>query len=136
VCCYGAQSYRPFGTAAEFTVVPLDHVAPLPENVSPEQGACLGYQASRLTGPPMSGATSLDARCWCKEPGALWDMRVQLARHGGALVIGTVRSPWEEPTARTAGAHEVFLNDQTLLERMKTLAPEGLDHNYRSGVWS
>ena len=28
VWCYGAQSYRPFGTAAEFTVVPLDHVAP------------------------------------------------------------------------------------------------------------
>ena len=26
VWCYGAQSYRPFGTAAEFTVVPLDHV--------------------------------------------------------------------------------------------------------------
>jgi NADPH2:quinone reductase len=36
---YGAQSYRPFGTAAEFTVVPLDHVALLPENVSPEEGA-------------------------------------------------------------------------------------------------
>lgn len=42
VWCYGAQSYRPFGTAAEFTVVPLDHIAPLPQNVSPEQGACLG----------------------------------------------------------------------------------------------
>ena len=40
--CYGAQSYRPFGTAAEFTVMPLDHIAPLPENVSPEEGACLG----------------------------------------------------------------------------------------------
>src|SRR6516225_1669672 len=25
VWCYGAQSYRPFGTAAEFTVVPFDH---------------------------------------------------------------------------------------------------------------
>jgi NADPH:quinone reductase len=42
VWCYGAQSYRAFGTAADFTVVPLDHVAPLPEKVSPEQGACLG----------------------------------------------------------------------------------------------
>src|ERR1700750_352407 len=30
VWCYGAQSYRPFGTAAELTVVPLDHIAPLP----------------------------------------------------------------------------------------------------------
>jgi len=33
VWCYGAQSYRPFGTAAEFTVLPADHVALLPENV-------------------------------------------------------------------------------------------------------
>ena len=40
--CYGAQSYRPFGTAAEYTVVPMDQVAPLPEDVSVEQGACLG----------------------------------------------------------------------------------------------
>src|SRR5262247_2275663 len=42
VWCYGAQSYRPFGTAAEFTVVPVDQIAPLPEKVSMEQGACLG----------------------------------------------------------------------------------------------
>src|SRR5579863_5615553 len=30
VWCYGAQSYRAFGTAAEFTVVPVDKVALLP----------------------------------------------------------------------------------------------------------
>jgi NADPH:quinone reductase len=42
VWCYGAQSYRAFGTAAEFTVVPVDHVAPLPAKVPMEQGACLG----------------------------------------------------------------------------------------------
>jgi NADPH2:quinone reductase len=42
VWCYGAQSYRPFGTAAEFAVVPVDQIAPLPEKVSMEQGACLG----------------------------------------------------------------------------------------------
>src|SRR5262250_432772 len=42
VWCYGAQSYRPFGTAAEFAVVPVDQAAPLPEKASMEQGACLG----------------------------------------------------------------------------------------------
>jgi hypothetical protein len=31
---YGAQSYRVFGTADEFTVVPLRLVVPLPENVA------------------------------------------------------------------------------------------------------
>jgi NADPH2:quinone reductase len=30
------------GTAAEFTVVPLHHVAPSPDSVSPEEGGCLG----------------------------------------------------------------------------------------------
>jgi NADPH:quinone reductase-like Zn-dependent oxidoreductase len=52
VWCYGAQSYRPFGTAAEFTVVPVGKVAPLPANVSREQ------RMSRHT----PGIT--DGRCW------------------------------------------------------------------------
>src|SRR5438128_1202005 len=42
VWCYGAQSYRPFGTAAEYTVVPIAQAVALPERVSIEQGACLG----------------------------------------------------------------------------------------------
>lgn len=53
---------------------------------------------------------------------------VALAQHGGARVIGTVRSQSEEPAARAAGAHEVILNDQRLPERVKALAPEGIDH--------
>ena len=54
VWCYGAQSYRAFGTAAEFTVVPVDHVAPLPANVSMEQGACLGIPGSSFCSPSFS----------------------------------------------------------------------------------
>jgi D-arabinose 1-dehydrogenase-like Zn-dependent alcohol dehydrogenase len=42
VWCYGAQSYRPFGTAAEYTVIPLKQVVQLPANFSLEEGACLG----------------------------------------------------------------------------------------------
>src|SRR5436309_13981869 len=42
VWCYAAQSYRPFGTAAEFTVVPVTQAVPLPDRVSFEQGSCLG----------------------------------------------------------------------------------------------
>jgi NADPH:quinone reductase len=53
---------------------------------------------------------------------------VALAPHAGARVIGTVRSPSEEPVARRAGAHEVALNDQGLVDRIKTLAPDGVDH--------
>jgi len=42
VWCYGAESYRPFGTAAQYTVVPLNLVVGLPDRVPLEQGACLG----------------------------------------------------------------------------------------------
>jgi threonine dehydrogenase-like Zn-dependent dehydrogenase len=51
-----------------------------------------------------------------------------LARRAGARVIGTVRSSAEEPAARTAGAHEVVLNDQALVAGVKALAPDGVDH--------
>jgi len=51
-----------------------------------------------------------------------------LARHAGARVIGTVRSPAEEPAARTAGAHEVVLNTLGLVTGVKALAPDVVDH--------
>ena len=53
---------------------------------------------------------------------------VQLARHAGAHVIGTIRTPAEEQTARQAGAHEVVLNDAELQAHVKAVAPEGIDH--------
>src|SRR5580658_2796997 len=129
VWCYGAQSYRPFGTAAEFTVVPLDHVAALPENVSPDQGACLGipgitaHRAVHVAGD-VTGRTVLVQGA----AGAVGMCAVHLARHAGARVIGTVRSSSEEPAARTAGAHEVILNDATLPARVKAIVPAGIDH--------
>jgi NADPH2:quinone reductase len=129
VWCYGAQSYRPFGTAAEFAVVPPDHVAPLPEKVSPEEGACLGIPgitAHRAVhvGGDVAGRTVLVQGAG----GAVGMCAVALARYAGARVIGTVRSSSEEPAARSAGAHEVVLNDQGLVAGVKALAPEGVDH--------
>ena len=129
VWCYGAQSYRPFGTAAEFTVVPLDHVAPLPDCVSAEEGACLGIPgitAHRAVhvGGEVTGRTVLVQGAG----GAVGMCAVALARHAGARVIGTVRSSSEEPAARGAGAHEVVLNDQGVVAGVKALAPDGVDH--------
>src|ERR1700756_2034967 len=129
VWCYGAQSYRPFGTAAEFTVVPVDQVAPLPENVSAEQGACLGipgitgHRAVHVAGS-VAGRTVLVQGA----AGSVGLCAVQLARHGGAHVIGTIRTPAEEQTARQAGAHEVLPNDAELPARVTALAPQGIDH--------
>src|ERR1700722_19902769 len=129
VWCYGAQSYRPFGTAADFTVVPAAQAVPLPANVTPEQGACLGirgitaHRAVHVAGP-VSGRTVL-----VQGPaGSVGLCAVQLARHAGARVIGTIRTPAEEQTARQAGAHEVLPNDAELPARVKALVPQGIDH--------
>ena len=42
VWVYGAQSYRPSGTAAQLTIVPEGQAVDLPDEVSDEVGACLG----------------------------------------------------------------------------------------------
>jgi NADPH2:quinone reductase len=42
VWVYGAQSYRPFGTAAHATVVPQAPAVDFPDAVGDELGACLG----------------------------------------------------------------------------------------------
>jgi NADPH2:quinone reductase len=129
VWCYGAQSYRPFGTAAEFTVVPVDRVAPLPEGVPVDQGACLGIPgitAHRAVhvGGPVQGRTVLVQGA----AGAVGLCAVQLARRAGARVIGSVRSAADEEIARRAGAQEVVLNDGSLIQRVKAIAPRGVDH--------
>ena len=45
VWCYGAQSYCPFGTAAEYTVVRSQQVVQILDHVPLEQGACFGIPA-------------------------------------------------------------------------------------------
>ena len=129
VWCYGAQSYRPFGTAAEFTVVPAEQLAPLPDKVSMEQGACLGIPgitAHRAVhvGGAVSGRTVMVQGA----AGAVGLCAVALARHAGARVIGTVRSASDQPAPKNAGAHDVVLSDKDLTARVRGLAPDGIDH--------
>src|ERR1700758_135384 len=131
VWCYGAQSYRPFGTAAEFAVVPVDQAVPLPQHVSADQGACLGipgitaHRAVHVAGS-VNGRTVLVQGA----AGSVGLCAVQLARQAGARVIGTIRSAAEEETARNAGADAVLRNDddQEFRTRMTALAPTGVDH--------
>jgi NADPH:quinone reductase len=129
VWCYAAQSYRPFGTAAEFTVVPTDHIAPLPDSAAMEQGACLGipgitaHRAVHVAGS-VNGRTVLVQGA----AGSVGVCAVQLARRAGAQVIGAVRSSSDEATAKNAGAHEVIISDKELTSRVRALAPDGVDH--------
>jgi NADPH2:quinone reductase len=127
--CYGAQSYRAFGTAADFTVVPVDQVVGLPESVPMDQGAGLGipgitaHRAVHVAGS-VNGRTVLVQGA----AGSVGMCAVQLARRAGAQVIGTVRSSSDEATAKGAGAHEVLVSDKDLTSRVRVLAPDGIDH--------
>jgi NADPH2:quinone reductase len=129
VWCYGAQSYRPFGTAAEYTVVPLNLAVPLSETVPLEQGACLGipgitaHRAVHVAGPVRGHTVLVHGGA-----GAVGFCAVQLAHRAGAYVIATVRSASDQPEVRRAGADEVLMTDATLIERVRALAPDGVDH--------
>jgi NADPH2:quinone reductase len=129
VWCYGAQSYRPFGTAAEYTVVPLEQAVPLPRAVPVEQGACLGipgitaHRAVHVAGP-VEGHTMLVQG----GAGAVGACAVQLAHRAGARVIATCRSKSDKEIASRAGADEVLLTDETLAERIQGLAAAGVHH--------
>lgn len=91
VWMYGAQSYRPFGTAAQLTCVPERQAVALPDEVTDELGACLGipgitaHQAVFGDGP-VRGKTILVHGVL----GAVGSLAAQLGHWGGATVIGTV----------------------------------------------
>jgi NADPH:quinone reductase len=127
--CYGAQSYRPFGTAAEYTVVPLTQVAQLPEGVQLEQGACLGipgitaHRAVHVAGS-VKGKTVLVQG----GAGAVGACAVQLAHQAGARVIATCRAEADKEIASQAGADEVFLTGEALASRVRSLVPDGVHH--------
>src|SRR4051794_927301 len=93
VWLYGAQSYRPFGTAAQLTVVPSAQAVELPDEVSDEVGACLG-----ITGITAHRAVFADGDVTEKTVlvqgllGGVGSIAAQLAQRGGADVIGTVRT--------------------------------------------
>ncbi len=133
VWCFGAQSYRPFGTAAEYTLVPSGNAVPLSAKVSFEQGACLGipgitaHRAVHVAGP-VDGRTVLVQG----GAGAVGLCAVGLARHAGAQVIATVRSERDELVVKQGGAHEIVRTDgisaDQVVERLRSLAPQGMDH--------
>ena len=133
VWCFGAQSYRPFGTAAEYVVVPSAQAVKLSATVPFEQGACLGIPGMTAhvavhVGGPVEGCIVLVQG----GAGAVGSCAVALTRHAGAHVIATVRSGEDELTAVRAGAHEVVRTDRLSADKVakhiSPLAPEGVHH--------
>jgi NADPH:quinone reductase len=153
VWCYGAQSYRPFGTAADYVVVPDALAVPLsseaatgeatpagaaPEQARPdesarardlaEQGACLGIAG--ITGyravfadGPVRGLNVLVHGA----AGGVGSIATQMARRDGAHVIAVVRDHDQQQRALRLGAPAAFLADSPkLADAIRDDAPDGV----------
>ena len=129
VWVYGAQSYRPFGTAAQYTVVPEQLAVDLPDDVPDDVGACLGIPgitAHRAVfgDGPVAGATVLVHGVL----GGVGGLAAQLARWGAATVIGTVRSSNDPIEVDTPAVDFVVpLDRPDPAADIRAVAPNGVD---------
>jgi NADPH2:quinone reductase len=129
VWVYLAQSYRPFGTAAEYTVVPSEHAVILPSDVSVEQGAVLGIPG--ITGHRAvfaSGSVEGKIVLVTGPLGGVGRAALAVARRGGATVIATVRHADQVDEVLAAGAHHVVvLSSDDASRQIAAIAPDGVD---------
>jgi NADPH:quinone reductase len=129
VWVYGAQSYRPFGTAAQLTVIPTQQAIDLPAAVPDEVGACLGIPGitahrTVFSDGPVTGATVLVQGVL----GAVGSLAAQLAHWGGATIIGTVRRSDDlERVSNAAVAYTVALDQADPAGVIRGHAPDGVD---------
>jgi NADPH:quinone reductase len=124
-----AADQRPWGTAAQYSVVPSRQAVPLPPGISTEFAAALGVpyltaHACLFQDGPIDGQTILIAG----GAGAVGNAAIQLAVRAGAHVITTVSSDEKADLAAQAGA-QVIVNyrEPDVKERIRSAARAGVD---------
>ena len=116
---------QPWGTAAEWCVVPADQAVPLPAGVSAELAASLGVPAMTahrclFADGPIDGRSVVVAG----GAGAVGHFAIELAKHAGARVAATVSGPAKAQLAERAGA-DVVVNykDADVADQLASFAP-------------
>ena len=138
VWVYEAAFQRPYGTAAEYSIVSARHAITLPDTGSFDLGASLGVPfitAHRcLTvaedGPLRLGPGTLDKRVVLVAggAGAVGNAAIQLARWSDATVLTTVSSPHKAQLAAAAGAdHVIDYTSTDVAAEVRTITPDGVD---------
>src|SRR4051812_13893892 len=127
VWVYGAQSYRPFGTAAQVTVVPAQQAVALPAGVGDDVGACLGIPGITAH-RAVFGDGSVAAMTVLVHGvlGGVGSLAAQLAAWAGATVIGTVRSFSDLAHVDDVVAHRVALDAGDPASAIRRIARDGV----------
>ncbi|MGC5031657.1 NADPH:quinone reductase [Micromonospora sp. DT229] len=136
VWLWEAAWQRPWGTAAEYTLIPARQVVPLGD-ASFELGACLGIPfltahrcltaGEYLPDSLRPGALSDHAVLVQGGAGAVGNAAIQLAAWAGAGVIATVSSPEKAQLAAAAGASVVInYREQDVVTEVRKVAPDGV----------
>jgi len=124
------QWQRPWGTAAEYTVVPAALAVTLPANTGFPEGACLGIPAVTahrclFADGPIDGQTVLVTG----GAGAVGHYAVQLAKWAGAKVIATVSTREKAVLAAEAGADHLvnYRTDDAAAQILELTGGAGVD---------
>lgn len=126
--CFAAWQ-RPWGTAAQWSVVPAECALPLPDDASYELGASLGIPALTahrclFADGAIDGRTILVAG----GAGAVGRAAIQLACWAGARVMATASGDEKRALARAAGAElAVDYRDAAAADELRTAVPGGVD---------
>ena len=123
VWVWNGQWKRPFGTCAEYVVLPSALASPLPAGASFEAGACLGipamtaYHAVAVAGVGKGSTVLITGGA-----GGVGHYAIQFAKARGATVLTTVSSEAKAELARQAGAdHTIDYKRENVGERVMAL---------------
>jgi NADPH:quinone reductase len=123
VWVWNGQWKRPFGTAAEYIVLPAIQAVNLPDGVGFDVGACLGipamtgYQAVVLAEIGKDSTVLVTGGA-----GAVARYVIQFAKAIGAIVIATVSSPEKAAIAREVGAdHTIDYKSEDVSARVMAI---------------
>jgi NADPH2:quinone reductase len=130
VWVWNGQWKRPFGTAAEFIVLPATQAVTLPEKVSFEAGACLGIPAMTAAHAIALAAIDKGATILVSGgAGAVSQYVLQFAKAKGAVCLTTISSPEKSKAAQEAGAdHTIDYKRENVGDRvMELTGKRGVD---------
>jgi NADPH:quinone reductase len=123
VWIWNAQWKRPFGTCAEYVVLPAVMAVPLPAHIGFDAGACLGIPAmTAYHAVATAGAAKGSTVLVTGGAGGVGHYAIQFAKTLGATVLTTVSSEAKARLAREAGAdHVIDYKSENVGERVMAL---------------